>query len=58
VAGCPIVRGILRFVGQGWYSPHYEWKQRVLRWFREAGFSDPYIPDEPICVWGQKVPAP
>ena len=58
---CPIVRGIPRFGGQDWYSPGYQWKHRysqVLRWFREAGFSDLYVADEAICVRGLKVSAP
>jgi SAM-dependent methyltransferase len=41
-----------------WYTPKYQWKHRypeVLRWFREAGFSDLYVADEPICVRGLKV---
>jgi SAM-dependent methyltransferase len=40
-----------------WYTPKYQWKHRypeVLRWFREAGFSDLYVADEPICVRGVK----
>ena len=41
-----------------WYTPRYQWKHRypeVLRWFREAGFTDiPYVADEPICVRGGK----
>ena len=44
-----------------WYTPRYQWKHRypeVLRWFREAGFSDLYVADEPICVRGLKVSAP
>jgi SAM-dependent methyltransferase len=44
-----------------WYTPRYQWKHRypeVLRWFREAGFSDLYVADEPICVRGLKVTAP
>jgi uncharacterized protein YbaR (Trm112 family) len=44
-----------------WYTPTYQWKHRypeVLRWFREAGFSDLYVPDEPICVRGLKVWVP
>jgi uncharacterized protein YbaR (Trm112 family)/ubiquinone/menaquinone biosynthesis C-methylase UbiE len=44
-----------------WYTPRYQWKHRypeVLRWFREAGFSDLYVGDEPICVRGLKVSAP
>jgi uncharacterized protein YbaR (Trm112 family)/ubiquinone/menaquinone biosynthesis C-methylase UbiE len=44
-----------------WYTPKYQWKHRypeVLRWFREAGFSDLYVADEPICVRGLKVSAP
>jgi uncharacterized protein YbaR (Trm112 family)/ubiquinone/menaquinone biosynthesis C-methylase UbiE len=44
-----------------WYTPTYQWKHRypeVLRWFREAGFSDLYVPDEPICVRGLKVGGP
>jgi len=43
-----------------WYSPRYQWKHRypeVLRWFREAGFSDLYVADEPICIRGLKVSA-
>lgn len=43
-----------------WYTPRYQWKHRyseVLRWFREAGFSDLYVADEPICVRGLKVTA-
>ena len=27
----------------------------MIRWFREAGFSDLYVADEPICVRGLKV---
>ncbi len=41
-----------------WYTPRYQWKHRypeVLRWFREAGFTDFYVADEPICVRGVKV---
>lgn len=41
-----------------WYTPKYQWKHRypeVIRWFREAGFSDLYVADEPICVRGLKV---
>ncbi len=41
-----------------WYTPKYQWKHRypeVLRWFREAGFTDLYVADEPICVRGVKV---
>jgi SAM-dependent methyltransferase len=44
-----------------WYTPKYQWKHRypeVLRWFREAGFGDLYVADEPICVRGLKVTAP
>jgi uncharacterized protein YbaR (Trm112 family) len=44
-----------------WYTPRYQWKHRypeVLRWFRDAGFSDLYVPDEPVCVRGSKVIAP
>jgi SAM-dependent methyltransferase len=44
-----------------WYTPKYQWKHRypqVLRWFRDAGFSDLYVADEPICVRGLKVSAP
>lgn len=44
-----------------WYSPRYQWKHRypeVLRWFREAGFSDLYVADEPVCVRGLKGSAP
>ena len=49
--------------GGGWTRstgtrPKYQWKHRypeVLRWFREAGFSDLYVADEPICVRGLKV---
>jgi uncharacterized protein YbaR (Trm112 family)/ubiquinone/menaquinone biosynthesis C-methylase UbiE len=44
-----------------WYTPKYQWKHRypeVLRWFRDAGFSDLYVTDEPICVRGLKVSAP
>jgi len=44
-----------------WYTPRYQWKHRypeVLRWFREAGFTDLYVADEPICVRGLKVLAP
>jgi uncharacterized protein YbaR (Trm112 family)/protein-L-isoaspartate O-methyltransferase len=40
-----------------WYTPRYQWKHRypeVLRWFREAGFTDLYVADEPICVRGVK----
>jgi SAM-dependent methyltransferase len=40
-----------------WYTPRFQWKHRypeVLRWFREAGFSDLYVADEPICVRGVK----
>ncbi len=40
-----------------WYTPRYQWKHRypeVLRWFREAGFNDLYVADEPICVRGTK----
>jgi SAM-dependent methyltransferase len=40
-----------------WYTPRYQWKHRypeVLRWFREAGFTDLYVADEPICVRGSK----
>jgi hypothetical protein len=29
----------------------------VTRWFREAGFTDLYLADEPICVRGLKVHA-
>jgi SAM-dependent methyltransferase len=41
-----------------WYTPRYQWKHRypeVIRWFREAGFSDLYAADEPICIRGLKV---
>ena len=41
-----------------WYTPKYQWKHRypeVLRWFRESGFTDLYVTDEPICVRGVKV---
>jgi SAM-dependent methyltransferase len=44
-----------------WYTPRYQWKHRypeVLRWFREAGFTDLHVADEPICVRGLKVSAP
>lgn len=40
-----------------WYTPRYQWKHRypeVLRWFREAGFTDLYVADEPVCVRGVK----
>jgi len=40
-----------------WYTPRYQWKHRypeVLRWFRESGFTDLYVADEPICVRGVK----
>lgn len=43
-----------------WYTPKYQWKHRypeVIRWFRDAGFSDIYVADEPICVRGLKVGA-
>ena len=43
-----------------WYTPRYQWKHRypeVIRWFREAGFSDLYVADEPICIRGLKVSA-
>jgi len=43
-----------------WYTPKYQWKHRypeVIRWFREAGFSDLYVADEPICIRGLKVAA-
>ena len=41
-----------------WYTPKYQWKHRypeVIRWFRDAGFSDLYVADEPICIRGLKV---
>jgi hypothetical protein len=44
-----------------WHGPRYQWKHRypeVLRWFREAGFGDLYVADEPICVRGLKVSVP
>lgn len=44
-----------------WYTPRYQWKHRypeVLRWFREAGFSDLYVADEPVCVRGVRVAGP
>ena len=44
-----------------WYTPRYQWKHRypeVLRWFRETGFSDLHVADEPICVRGLKVVEP
>ena len=44
-----------------WYTPTYQWKHRypeVIRWFREAGFSDLHVADEPICIRGLKVLAP
>jgi SAM-dependent methyltransferase len=44
-----------------WYTPRYQWKHRypeVLRWFRETGFSDLHVADEPICVRGLKVASP
>jgi SAM-dependent methyltransferase len=44
-----------------WYTPRYQWKHRypeVLRWFRETGFSDLHVADEPICVRGLKVSSP
>ena len=40
-----------------WYTPKYQWKHRypeVLRWFRECGFTDLYVADEPVCVRGVK----
>jgi len=40
-----------------WYTPRYQWKHRypeVLRWFRESGFTDLHVADEPICVRGVK----
>ena len=40
-----------------WYTPRYQWKHRypeVLRWFRESGFTDLYVADEPVCVRGVK----
>ncbi len=40
-----------------WYTPKYQWKHRypeVLRWFRESGFTDLYVADEPACVRGVK----
>jgi SAM-dependent methyltransferase len=40
-----------------WYTPKYQWKHRypeVLRWFRESGFTDLHVADEPICVRGVK----
>jgi uncharacterized protein YbaR (Trm112 family)/ubiquinone/menaquinone biosynthesis C-methylase UbiE len=43
-----------------WYTPRYQWKHRypeVIRWFRDAGFSDLCVADEPICVRGLKVQA-
>jgi SAM-dependent methyltransferase len=43
-----------------WYTPRYQWKHRypeVIRWFRDAGFSDLYAADEPICIRGLKVSA-
>jgi len=44
-----------------WYTPKYQWKHHypeVLRWFRQSGFSDLYVSDEPICVRGLKVSSP
>ncbi len=41
-----------------WYTPRYQWKHRypeVIRWFRDAGFTDLYVADEPICIRGAKV---
>jgi hypothetical protein len=38
-----------------WYIPKYQWKHRypeVTRWLCEAGFSDLYVADGPICVAG------
>ena len=44
-----------------WYTPKYQWKHcypEVIRWLPDAGFSDLYVPDEPVCVRGSKVLAP
>jgi SAM-dependent methyltransferase len=40
-----------------WYTPHYQWKLRhpeVLRWFRECGFIDVRVADEPIRMCGRR----
>jgi SAM-dependent methyltransferase len=40
-----------------WYTPKYQWKlshPEVYRWFRENGFSDIQIADEPIRMSGVK----
>jgi SAM-dependent methyltransferase len=40
-----------------WYTPRYQWKLRypeVFRWFRESGFHDIEIYDEPIRMRGVK----
>ncbi|HEY2946037.1 MAG TPA: methyltransferase domain-containing protein [Vicinamibacteria bacterium] len=40
-----------------WYTPHYQWKllyPEVFHWFRENGFQDVQIFDEPIRMRGLK----
>ena len=42
-----------------WYTPRYQWKLRypeVFRWFRENGFGDIELLDEPIRVRGVRTP--
>jgi SAM-dependent methyltransferase len=43
-----------------WYTPRYQWKlfyPDVFRWFRESGFHDVAIFDEPIRMRGTKAAA-
>jgi SAM-dependent methyltransferase len=43
-----------------WYTPQYQWKlfyPDVFRWFRESGFQDVAIFDEPIRMRGTKAAA-
>jgi SAM-dependent methyltransferase len=43
-----------------WYTPRYQWKlfyPDVFRWFRESGFEDVAIFDEPIRMRGTKATA-
>jgi SAM-dependent methyltransferase len=41
----------------GWYTPEYQWKlpfPEVMSWFRECGFNDLSVFDEPIRVRGRR----
>ena len=42
-----------------WYTPRYQWKYlypEIFRWFRDNGFHDVELLDEPIRMSGHKKP--